>query len=118
MASSILLLYLTSFTEFSEIMRLPILLSHYQDHKTQAEGLSFVDFLSMHYETDVAHDDTDNELPFKGHDHSCCTPALMLPLQKLMLKDVTQTSSPDYSSFYLQHTPALRSVDIFQPPKI
>lgn len=118
MAVSLLFLYLTSFTEFTEIMRLPILVEHYLEHKSKVEKLSFVEFLTMHYETDVAHDETDNSLPFKDHNHSCCSPSVMLPLQKLALNEVMQNSNPDYSFFYLQHKPALRTADIFQPPKI
>lgn len=118
MAASLLFLYLISSTEFSEVMRLPILIEHYSEHKSKVEDLSFLEFLTMHYETDVAHDETDNRLPFKGHDHSCCSATFMLPLQKLALNEVMQNSDPDYSSYYLQHKPALRTADIFQPPKI
>jgi hypothetical protein len=118
MATSLLFLYLTSFTEFSEILRLPILLEHYREHQSKVEDLSFMEFLTMHYETDVAHDETDNSLPFKGHDHSCCSATVILPIQKLALNEVTPNSAQAYSSYYLQHKPALRIAEIFQPPKI
>lgn len=99
-------------------MRLPLLLDHYVEHKNKVDDLSFLEFLTMHYETDVAHDETDNRLPFKGHDHSCCSPVVFLPLQKFAFNEVAQNQSPNHSSFYLQHEPALRPADIFQPPKI
>jgi hypothetical protein len=98
-------------------MRLPLLLEHYAEHKSKVEEMSFLEFLTMHYETDVAHDETDNSLPFKGHDHSCCSTSVMLPLHKLALNEVIQNITQDYPSFYLQHEPALRTADIFQPPK-
>lgn len=99
-------------------MRLPILIEHFQEHKSKTEDLSFIAFLTMHYESDVAHDDTDNSLPFKGHDHSCCSPSVMLPFQKLALSVTQQSIAPNYSSFCVQREPALRVADIFQPPKL
>jgi hypothetical protein len=67
---SLLALYLISFTEVHEILRLPILFEHYAEHRLQVNDMSFVEFLAMHYETDVAHDDHDNQLPFKVPGHS------------------------------------------------
>jgi len=116
-AIHLLFFYLISFTEFSEVLRLPLLIEHYTEHKSKVGDLSFWEFLVMHYETDAAHDDTDNELPFKECGHSF-TASVALPDQRLQLQDVNLNSEKRYSLFYFQHAPSLVKQDIFQPPKV
>jgi hypothetical protein len=117
---SILLLfsYLASFTEFSEVLRVPLLIEHYMEHKSQVSEMSFVEFLAMHYETDVAHDDKDHELPFKDCSHSLCCQSVVLPAQKISLTANPITVAQVHTSYYLLHKPEVLSGDIFQPPKI
>ena len=118
-AVSILLLfsYLTSFTEFSEVLRLPLLIEHYAEHKSQVADISFTEFLAMHYETDVAHDDKGHELPFKDCSHSMCCQPVVLPVQRIFLNVVLLKTHQVHTSFYLLHEPELLPGDIFQPPK-
>jgi hypothetical protein len=117
-AIGLFLIYLISFTEFKEVLRLPLLVSHYGEHKAQAGDMSFFEFLAMHYETDMAHDDRDSRLPFKDCSHSFIGQVVVLPIQKISLADLIEVNAPDYQFFYLQHEPRLIAEDIFQPPKI
>ncbi|MEK6781089.1 MAG: hypothetical protein AABY93_05260 [Bacteroidota bacterium] len=118
LAISLLFFYLISFTEFSEVLRLPLLIEHYTEHKSKVEDLSFLEFLVMHYETDVAHDDKDMSLPFKDCNHSFSSQTLVLPVQKIVLTENSEKTTLTYTSFYLLHEPQLLAGDIFQPPKI
>jgi hypothetical protein len=115
---SLILFYLVSFTEFKEVLRLPMLVQHYSEHKEQVTEMSFFEFLAMHYKTDVAHDDHDNQLPFKDCNHSFVGQIVMLPIQKMALVERVETNSTSYQFFYLQHEPKLICAEIFQPPKI
>ncbi len=117
-AIGLFLIYLISFTEFKEVLRLPLLVQHYGEHKAKTGELSFFEFLAMHYETDIAHDDRDNRLPFKDCNHSFISQVVVLPIQKISLTDRTEINSPAYQCFYLLHEPKLIASDIFQPPKI
>ena len=117
-AIGLFLLYLISFTEFKEVLRLPLLVEHYGEHKGQVAEMSFFEFLVMHYESDVAHDDRDNSLPFKDSSHSFIGQVVMLPIQKISLAERLETNATTYQFFYLQHEPKLIAVDIFQPPKL
>jgi hypothetical protein len=117
-AISLLLIYFVSFTEFKEVLRLPLLIEHYGEHKVQAGEMSFLEFLVMHYETDIAHDDRDNRLPFKDCGHSFIGQVVMLPIQKISLAEPIEINTLTYKFFYLQHEPKLIAVDIFQPPKL
>jgi len=117
-AIGLLFFYLISFTEFSEVLRLPLLVEHYTEHRSKVNDLSFWEFLVMHYETDVAHDDTDMSLPFKGCDHSFSAQTVVLPVQKIALTESSTKETLSYHSFYLLHEPQLLAGDIFQPPKL
>lgn len=114
----LLFAYLTSFTEFSELLRLPLLIEHYAEHKNQVSEMSFREFLAMHYKADVAHDDQDHELPFKDCSHSLCCNSVVLPSQKISLTVNPIAVVQVHTSFYFIHEPELLSGDIFQPPKI
>jgi hypothetical protein len=117
-AIGLFLIYLVSFTEFKEVLRLPLLLQHYGEHKDQVTEMSFVEFLAMHYKTDVAHDDRDNRLPFKDCSHSFIGQIIVLPIQKISLVERLEANSTTYQFFYLLHEPKLIAAEIFQPPKI
>jgi hypothetical protein len=117
-AIGLFLLYLVSFTEFREVLRLPLLVEHYAEHKNQVAEMSFLEFLVMHYESDVAHDDQDNRLPFKDCSSSFIGQVVMLPIQKISLTEGLVINATTYQFFYLQHEPELIAVDIFQPPKL
>jgi len=117
-ATVLLLAYLVSFTEFSEVLRLPLLVKHYTEHKSKVAELSFIEFLVMHYETDVAHDDRDMRLPFKDCHHSFSAQTIVLPVQKIILMDDADNIAIIHHSFYLLHEPQILASDIFQPPKI
>jgi hypothetical protein len=110
-------LYINSHTEFHEVLRLPLLIQHYKEHRLLVEDLSVWEFLVMHYKTDVAHDDQDNHLPFKDKAHSFSAPALTLPLQKMVLRETTPLTEIHHSSKYKEVFVALHLADIFQPPR-
>lgn len=63
------ILFLVSKTELHEFCRMPALVEHYQQHKKVDPGLSFLDYLFLHYTGEHPEDndnDEDNQLPFKS----------------------------------------------------
>jgi hypothetical protein len=114
----LLLVYLVSSTEVHELLRLPLLVRHYQEHREQVTDITFWQFLAMHYETDVPHDDQDTRLPFKTCHHSLASTALAVTSQRITLTIplpvvVKMGLSPDHSvpnASYLE--------EIFQPPRV
>lgn len=117
LALSLLVLYINSYTEFHEALRLPVLLEHYAEHKQHEKGMSFWEFLVMHYKTDVSHDDQDSRLPFKDRGHSFTEPVMALPIQKIALKEYTPLTEISHSSTYTEAYIASHLSDIFQPPR-
>ena len=111
-------MYFTSFTEVHELLRLPVLLEHFEEHKSQVNDMSFVDFLLMHYKTDVAHDDQDNQLPFKVPGHSFTAISMVLPPLKMTLTDVPPSTELSYTFDYQESYFSSSLQAIFQPPKL
>lgn len=114
----LLTVYLISSTEFHQILRLPLLMKHYTEHRSQVEDMTFWQFLVMHYETDVPHDDTDMRLPFKDCHHSVTNPFTAIPSQNIALNlPIISINEPIHfvtnSSFHSSYLD-----EIFQPPKI
>ncbi len=62
-------LFLLGKTELHEFCKMPTLVEHYQQHKINNPGLSFLDYLFLHYggvHPDDNDNDDDNQLPFKS----------------------------------------------------
>ncbi len=76
-----------------------------------------MEFLTMHYQSDVSHDDQDNRLPFKDPHHSFTVPAVALPIQKITLEETIPLTDIAHSSTYQEDNIASHLSDIFQPPR-
>ena len=117
-AISLLVLYINSYTELHELLRVPVLLEHYQEHREQVKDMSFVEFLCMHYKSDVSHDNQDNQLPFKDADHAFTSSAPAIPIQKITLLESVPLTQVTHFSVYRSSNVAHHLADIFQPPRI
>lgn len=74
LAICFLTIYIASATEISQLLRFPLLIEHYFEHKVKNPSLSVVDFLNVHYSgyhlENHPHDDDyekDQKLPFMMH---------------------------------------------------
>jgi len=66
----LLLVYLFSAIQLSELLKINALVAHYHETKQNEPYISFVDFIVMHYITDdgtTKDDQRDCELPFKSN---------------------------------------------------
>jgi hypothetical protein len=100
------------------MLRVPILLEHYFEHKELTSEISFVGFLAMHYNTDVNHDEHDGELPFKAPGHSFVAHSVALPSAKMIPSFSCGMANVTHSFFYNESFFSSPSVPIFQPPQI
>ncbi len=60
--------YLFSSTELAQLLKLPVLVEHYKEHKLQNPTITFWGFLNLHYNNGNKMDDDydkDMKLPFK-----------------------------------------------------
>jgi hypothetical protein len=117
---SFLLLFLSASTEFGQLLRLPVLVHHYLEHRNQ-NNQSLADFLDEHYTGRINHPDDrhhDHErLPFKAECHAAqlvtIAPSAFFSFSKMPYVAVesvrTDRDAQQYSNAYLN--------SIWQPPR-
>lgn len=69
---SLLTIYLFSTTELSQLLKLPLLIEHFTEHKEENRDVTLWQFLYMHYAMDNGKgtdNNKDKKLPFKSHDN-------------------------------------------------
>lgn len=115
-AICMLMIHLGLFTEMHELASIPLLVQHYLEHREKVPEMSFVDFLVMHYKSDVPHDSTDMKLPFKDHS-TVTTPTFAAPEQKVSLGAQMPATTREFSSNYISVIPSSGLDEIFQPPR-
>ncbi|HLP13071.1 MAG TPA: hypothetical protein VK177_14135 [Flavobacteriales bacterium] len=121
LAISLLSLYLITGTELKQFLKLPVLVQHYQEHKTQNAQLDFYSFLAMHYAGDDMNEndqERDSQLPFRSCDQSlaqpvvlpaCLTASIRANVQFYPINKIVRPQHFHSPSFY---------ASIWQPPKI
>lgn len=118
----ILFAYLSSYTEFRELLKLPLLLEHYSEHNSKDINLSFSDFLYMHYihahDAD-GDDEKDKNLPFKSHNgcSSNFSSNLYAQQQTIDIKPFITELINSISCSEDYYYPSF-SASIWQPPKV
>ena len=118
----ILAVFLVNNTNLDQLLKLPTLVIHYQEHHRLNEDLSISDFLCMHYMTEDDKDDDndrDMQLPYKTVDVHALQ-HIYVPLAKTVAVKQQQESyvipvkNPVLKDCYLPE-PALSS--LFRPPQ-
>lgn len=116
-------IYLFTSTQLKELLKLPLLIEHFIEHKQQDTGISFMEFLSMHYAHGNVKDadyEKDMRLPFKSAENPSGVSLSFYLLAPIVKQDFIihftekQLQFPRYnftaSSAYLSA--------IWQPPRI
>jgi hypothetical protein len=117
----IISIYVTSFTEVHQLLKLPVLWQHYAEHQAKDNTITFLEYLSHHYQAKDDHDDDharDMELPFKDCEHYSFIQPVTLSWFVIDLKPNHFISRKTYPCFSNQFTIAFHLTEIWQPPKI
>jgi hypothetical protein len=111
--------YVISFTEVHQLIRLPLLVVHFIEHKALSKDITFIAFLKLHYSTEAAHDDRDMELPFKDCSHCVAAQSVVvLPCLKIELKQgIVAFAQQVHAVCYKKFVPSSHLSEIWQPPK-
>ena len=114
-------LYLLSTTEASQLLKLPVIIQHYQEHQQLNKHISFFAFLDMHYMHGSPHDedyDRDMQLPFKRADHHASLSPVSVPASvRVVLSAHTIPASPVFIIRNDDHLYSTYYPVIFQPPR-
>jgi hypothetical protein len=113
-------IHLIGNTEVGQLLKLPQLLSHYFQHHRQDPGISFVEFISMHYWGDdgtSADDDFDNKLPCHNAAHNTI-PLVYSPMTpNIMPEGLTQRNTIEHNSCLEAGISSKHVLLILQPPR-
>lgn len=106
----------------SELLKLPVLVAHYSEHKQWDGSITFLQYLRMHY---AEHDDQnadyrrDQQLPFKTLAHSpIAAIAFVLPaVSVVFLAAVSFREKRQKRSFHTLFYTSQYLANVWQPPK-
>ena len=113
--------YLFSSTELNQLLKLPLLYEHFQEHHQEDNSLSMLDFIVMHYSSnDVDRTDQDDmRLPFKSPD-GCFSASMFAYISQPLeftQKFIFVTKEPINNYSYLEFSSSYLN-SIWQPPKL
>ncbi len=120
-AIGFLLIFLLANTELHQLLRLPVLLSHYQEHLAENQEIDFIQYILLHYTTGEADADfeRDQQLPFKGQ-HTCAEISLTtadVPQNTVDLPTKKIEDSKSHTSYYKEFFTSTPLLSIWQPPR-
>jgi hypothetical protein len=114
-------IYLLSFAEFHNLLRIPVLVEHFKEHRQLDVEISFWSFIKLHYIDPLVVDDDyqrDNQLPFRDTD--CCpvTSANVCECFLIAVEIQPPVELPRRFHPYKEiKEPRFTAFDIFQPPR-
>ena len=113
--------YMLSFAELYNLLKIPVLFEHYKEHRQLNPGISFWSFIKLHYLDPVVVDDDyqrDQQLPFRDTD--CCVMTLANVCECLHIAVEIDKPAEIVKEFHLfneENKPQFITFDIFQPPR-
>lgn len=121
-ATWLLFIFLFANSELHELVKVGAFVFHYQEHLAESPGLSLLEFIQIHYSSEVVYDEDysrDMQLPFKTAD--CISLSAPCTLPQVMEPPCLAQAVIPQSQKLLFHTQAVHSSqhlsDIWQPPK-
>lgn len=119
----LLTLYLLSFTEAKQVLKLPNLVEHYISHTLKDKNTTLFSFIKMHYLDAPVKDadyNQDMKLPFKTHDFSVFSFTFTTPPKKIEFNFEHKCSNIEEQHNFAYSESFYPSVfqKIWQPPKI
>lgn len=117
-------LYIFSFTEIREFLKLPAFVEHYKEHKAVNQNINLLSFITLHYlngsqkDADYA---KDMKLPFKTHDCSHISNLSIQDVAKIFeinIPLVKHFKEIKRNYYYAFHFSSYSEFSIFQPPEL
>jgi hypothetical protein len=113
-----LLIYLSAGTELHQLVRLPVFIAHFKEHKNLNGSLNLLDFIALHYFNSEHNDESHEELPF--HNNNCVAAALSLVILPDNSSETPGNPARAIQAPILYRDPAFQSpihFSIWQPPR-
>ena len=118
----LLSIYLITFTEVKEALKIPALIEHYKEHKSEKKETTIIGFIVLHYLSGNIKDadyEKDMKLPFKAHDFSCFTFVIQdLPKSfELTFSEKIFFEKKKQNFYYFLNFSEGKSFSFYPPPK-
>jgi hypothetical protein len=114
-------IYMFTFAGFDNLLKAPVLLSHFKEHRQLDANISFWTFIKIHYVGPIIVDDDfqrDKQLPFR--DAAFCMVAVNYacecPQTQIEIGEPDQATT-EFSDHYVFNKPIRAPYEIFQPPR-
>lgn len=113
--------YMFSFAEFHNLLKIPVLIEHFHEHHQQNNNTSFWSFIKLHYFDAYVIDSDyqeDRQLPFRDTDCGLVVSTSICQYAPVVM-DIQPPAEPirEFHHFNDGHAPQFTSFDIFQPPR-
>jgi hypothetical protein len=120
--SAILLLSVTllSQTELHQLLKLPVLVQHFIEHRAENKDISVTGFIILHYFSGNTKDkdyERDMQLPFKTTDCTASVAFAIIPPQPVSILQPVVVINTWYPAINNNCNHYSRTSDIWQPPK-
>ena len=115
-----LAIYLLGATELSQLLKMPLLLQHYIEHKGLNQSLSLAKFIYMHYVTDdgdKTDESRDQNLPFKSARFHLQNTVTFSTLKFDLPKIIIQAAPSVWPVFSSSSVSNIALGSLFRPPK-
>ena len=121
-AKAIVLLtfYVMVNTELHQMLSLPVLFEHYQEHKQRNNNINVISFLVQHYsgENKQGEDQHHQQLPFKGDHCEEISTSIFLPADNIMASILYTVNRPEKATRYKSpFNSSSIHFTIWQPPR-
>ena len=116
-----LFVYLVSYTEVRQVLKLPELLEHFAEHKSKDHRTTIFSFIKIHYidapVKDADYKD-DMKLPFKTHDCSVASNSITTPpvALKILFENKKLFTEKKSVFSYFESCTDFRATAVFRPP--
>lgn len=111
---------MVSQTPFQQVLKLPVLIEHFGEHKKENPSISFVDFIQLHYFSGNPKDDDydrDQQLPFRSDEVIVLVSNVEVNHHQIKIDPLSSYTSKNYPLMDIATLPSTHSFDIWQPPK-
>jgi hypothetical protein len=115
-----LTLLLLAQTPLQQLLRLPVFIEHFSEHRAESPGLSLSFFIVLHYFSGNPKDDDydrDMQLPFRAHDVVMISGTIVLPAQVEPSLSTPIFERRVYPLMSERGPLPRHRFDIFQPPR-
>lgn len=113
-------IYLMVTTQVGQLLKLPLLVEHYFEHKRIDKCITFLEFMQMHYLKDESNNPDyarDMQLPFKTVEVNSIISFVLMPMFEFQLFNLELNNYSSIIASYQHWHPGMFFDPIWQPPK-